>query len=186
MTTSQRAFPANLREKLDRRKQTEQGPQKPSDTGDIAKRLMTYMVDADRRRFFIALVVRLVGDISLILVPVLTGLALNTLSPNNASSTKTEDLLILVGLAIVAGVVYLVTGWYAERQFADLATRGLSRLQTALFDHMQTLSLSFFDRQPLGQLMSRITNDTSTLQQVLSFALIQVLSGALLLVWTVY
>jgi ABC-type multidrug transport system fused ATPase/permease subunit len=25
---------------------------------------------------------------------------------------------------------------------------------------MQTLSLSFFDRQPLGELMSRVTNDT--------------------------
>jgi len=160
MTASQRAFPENLREKLDRRKKTDQGPQKPDDTGDIARRLITYMIDADRRRFLIALVVRLVGDISLILVPVLTGLALNTLSPDNAATSKTEDLLILVGLAIAAGIVFLVTAWYAERQFADLATRGLSRLQTALFDHMQTLSLSFFDRQPLGQLMSRITNDT--------------------------
>ena len=62
--------------------------------------------------------------------------------------------------AIVAGIVFLGTAWYAERQFADLATRGLASLQNALFEHIQTLSLSFFDRQPLGQLMSRITNDT--------------------------
>jgi ATP-binding cassette subfamily B protein len=157
MTVSERAFPENLREKLAQRKLPAATPEKPSDSGDVARRLITYMVDADRRRFLIALVVRLVGDISLILVPVFTGLALNILQEETASQA---DLLLLVGGAMVAGVVFLGTAWYAERQFADLATQGLSRLQTALFDHLQTLSLSFFDRQPLGQLMSRITNDT--------------------------
>ena len=157
MTVSERAFPANLREKLEQRKRPAEGPEKPNDTGDIARRLMTYMFEADQRRFIIALIVRLVGDISLIAVPVLTGLALNLL---REPDTTSEDLLILVGLAVAAGIVYLITAWYAERQFADLATQGLERLQRALFDHMQSLSLSFFDRQPLGQLMSRITNDT--------------------------
>ena len=157
MTVSERAFPRNLREKLEQRKQPETSPERPSDTGDIARRLVGYMVDADRNRFLTALVVRLVGDVSLILVPVFTGLALNSLQEGTAT---TEELLVLVGLAIAAGIVFLVTAWFAERQFADLATIGLSRLQRALFDHMQSLSLSFFDRQPLGQLMSRITNDT--------------------------
>jgi ATP-binding cassette subfamily B protein len=162
MTVSERAFPRNLREKLAERKLPDETPEKPSDTGDVARRLVTYMVDADRQRFLIALVVRLVGDISLILVPVFTGLALNLLgeSAQGGEQAATQDLLLLVGAAVVAGIVFLVTAWYAERQFADLATMGLERLQRALFDHMQTLSLSFFDRQPLGRLMSRITNDT--------------------------
>jgi len=157
MTVSERAFPENLRQKLQQRKAPANAPERPNDTGDVAKRLISYMVDADRRRFIIALVVRLVGDISLILVPVFTGLALNTLGSGTATS---EELLLLVGAAMVAGAVFLVTAWYAERQFADLATMGLERLQRALFDQIQTLSLTFFDRQPLGQLMSRITNDT--------------------------
>ncbi len=79
MTVSERAFPENLREKLAQRKLPAETPEKPTDTGDVARRLVSYMVDADQRRFLIALVVRLVGDISLILVPVLTGLALNLL-----------------------------------------------------------------------------------------------------------
>lgn len=157
MTVSERAFPRSLREKLEQRKLPAETPEKPDDTGEVAKRLIDYMIEADRRRFIIALIVRLVGDISLILVPVFTGLALNILGEGTAS---TQDLLLLVGAAIVAGLVFLGTAWYAERQFADLATMGLSSLQNALFEHMQTLSLTFFDRQPLGQLMSRITNDT--------------------------
>ena len=69
----------------------------------------------------------------------------------------------------LATILFLITAWYAERQFADLATMGLERLQRALFDHIQTLSLSFFDRQPLGQLMSRITNDTEFVALVRGF-----------------
>ena len=157
MTVSGRAFPRSLREKLEQRKLPAETPEKPDDTGEVAKRLIDYMIEADRRRFIIALIVRLVGDISLILVPIFTGLALNILGEGTAS---TEDLLLLVGAAIVAGLVFLGTAWYAERQFADLATMGLASLQNALFEHIQTLSLTFFDRQPLGQLMSRITNDT--------------------------
>ena len=157
MSVSERAFPRSLREKLEQRKLPAETPEKPDDTGDVAKRLIDYMIEADRRRFIIALIVRLVGDVSLILVPVFTGLAMNILGEGTAT---TEELLLLVGAAIVAGLVFLGTAWYAERQFADLATRGLASLQNALFEHIQTLSLTFFDRQPLGQLMSRITNDT--------------------------
>ena len=73
MTVSERAFPQSLREKLEQRKLPADAPEKPDDTGDIARRLIDYMIEADRRRFIIALIVRLVGDISLILVPVFTG-----------------------------------------------------------------------------------------------------------------
>jgi ATP-binding cassette subfamily B protein len=65
-------------------------------------------------------------------------------------------------LALVAGLLFLALSAVAERVFSALATTGLYRLQRDLFEHMQTLSLTFFDRQPLGQLMSRVTNDTET------------------------
>ena len=150
-------FPGSLREKLDRRKKQHQGPARPSDGAGVVRRLIGYMIDEDRRTFILALIVRLVGDASLILVPTLTGLALNALGDPTATR---ENVLIPLVFAAAAGLVFLVTAIYAERTFSGLATLGLMRLQRALFDHIQTLSLSFFDRQPLGQLMSRITNDT--------------------------
>ena len=48
MTVSERAFPANLREKLAQRKLPTETPEKPSDTGDVARRLVSYMVEADQ------------------------------------------------------------------------------------------------------------------------------------------
>jgi ABC-type multidrug transport system fused ATPase/permease subunit len=59
--------------------------------------------------------------------------------------------------------------------FADLATRALNKLQNHLFAHMQTLSLSFFDRQPIGELMSRLTNDTEVISLFYESAVAQII-----------
>lgn len=78
-----------------------------------------------------------------------------------STSAGTQDELLRWSLlAVGAGIIFLIMSLVAERVFARLATSGLYKLQRHLFEHMQTLSLSFFDRQPLGQLISRVTNDT--------------------------
>jgi ATP-binding cassette subfamily B protein len=61
--------------------------------------------------------------------------------------------------------------------------RVLRRLRTQLFSHLHRLSLSYYARHEAGGVMSRITNDIDTLQQALSFALVSVAGGALLVVW---
>jgi ATP-binding cassette, subfamily B, bacterial MsbA len=58
--------------------------------------------------------------------------------------------------------VYL-TSWASLRAVADLRTR--------LFDHLQNLSLSFFNKARTGELISRITNDTQILNQTISQSL---------------
>jgi ATP-binding cassette subfamily B protein len=57
-------------------------------------------------------------------------------------------------------------------------------MRVELFKHMHRLSLGFYSEQEAGDLMSRITNDTDTIQQVFNFALVSVISGVLLIVWT--
>jgi len=131
---------------------------KPDDTFQIIARLFDYMAGGDKRsKFILALIIRVVALIGLTALPFLTGQAINVVSDPYST---TVELQRWVTIAVIAGVVYLVMTFFAERIFADMATRGLQNLQTRLFSHMQTLSLTFFDRQPIGVLMSRITNDT--------------------------
>ena len=54
-----------------------------------------------------------------------------------------------------------------------------------LFRKLQALSMNFYAENEAGNLMSRITSDTDTIQQVFGFALLSVISGALLIVWIV-
>ena len=131
---------------------------KPDDTFPIIARLFDYMAgENERSKFILALIVRVIALIGLIAIPFLTGEAINVLTDPNGTVAELQRWVVI---AAIAGVVYLVMSFFAERLFADMATRGLQKLQTHLFSHMQTLSLTFFDRQPIGELMSRITNDT--------------------------
>ncbi|MGB7115653.1 MAG: ABC transporter ATP-binding protein, partial [Anaerolineales bacterium] len=131
---------------------------KPDDTIQIISRLMDYMAGGDKRAKFIrALIVRVIALVCLTALPFLTGQAINVVSDSNGT---TAELQRWVMIAVVAAVIYLVVSFIVERMFADLATKALQKLQNHLFSHMQILSLTFFDRQPIGELMSRITNDT--------------------------
>jgi ATP-binding cassette subfamily B protein len=116
------------------------------------------MAGGDKRsKFLQAMVVRVIALTGLIALPALTGQAINVISNPNGTIAELQRWVIY---AVIAAAVFLVMSFIAERMFADLATRGLQKLQTHLFSHMQTLSLNFFDRQPIGELLSRITNDT--------------------------
>jgi ATP-binding cassette subfamily B protein len=86
-------------------------------------------------------------------------------------------LLYLLG-SITGGSMFFLMGWTGQRV--------LRQLQIALFQHLHRLSLSFYSKNESGDLMSRITNDVSTIQQAIGFALVQVLSGSLLILWIAY
>jgi ABC-type multidrug transport system fused ATPase/permease subunit len=131
---------------------------KPDDTLQIISNLLDYMAGGEKRAKFIqALVVRVIALTGLIALPFLTGQAINVISDPNGTIAELQRWVIY---AVIAAAIFLLMSFIAERMFADLATRGLQKLQTHLFSHMQTLSLNFFDRQPIGELLSRITNDT--------------------------
>ncbi len=78
------------------------------------------------------------------------------------------------GLAQVALwmlVVYLLNNLFqaiADWLMAAISQRALKQLRRDLFAHLQTLPLSFFDRNPAGELMSRLTNDIDAINQAVS------------------
>ncbi len=91
-------------------------------------------------------------------------------------------VLVLAGLqvvgAITGGTMFFLTGWAGNHV--------LRQLQVEVFALMQRLSLGYYSRHESGDLMSRITNDASTIQQAVSFALVQVLSSVLIIGWIAY
>ncbi len=90
--------------------------------------------------------------------------------------------LLLAGLqvmgAVAGGLMFFAMGWSGQHV--------LRRIQIELFNGMQRLSIGYYSRHESGDLMSRITNDANTLQQAVSFALVQVLSGSMLILWIAY
>ena len=151
--------------------------EKPDDTGQIVRRLMGYMAgDEARSRFIRAMVIRVVALAGLSAMPFLTGQAIDVVSDPNGTI---EALRGWVVLAVVAGLIYLVLSFLADRIFADLATKASYKLQMHLFSHMQTLSLTFFDRQGRGELMSRLTNDSEVISLFYESAVTQIIRAVI-------
>jgi len=149
---------------------------KPDDTGKIVGRLMGYMTGGEARpKFILAMILRTLALLGLSVLPGLTGQAIDVVSVNGEIS----DLQKWVLLALTAGVLYLFLSFLADRLFGELATRASYKLQVHLFSHMQTLSLSFFDRQGVGELMSRLTNDTEVIALFYESAVIQILRATI-------
>lgn len=109
------------------------------------------------------------------------------LNPATASPDQRIDglwrlILITIALfvlgAVVTGSLFFSMSWTGQHV--------LRELRLDVFHHLHDLSLSYYAEHEAGDLMSRITNDTSAIEQAFSFALVQVFSGILLLAWTAY
>jgi ATP-binding cassette subfamily B protein len=84
---------------------------------------------------------------------------------------SSKDLAGLVRISILMLVIYLfsnafqiVSNWIMAR----VSQRALKQMRRDLFQHLQTLSIRFFDTHPSGELMSRLTNDIDAINQAVS------------------
>ncbi|HET7376846.1 MAG TPA: ABC transporter ATP-binding protein, partial [Anaerolineae bacterium] len=83
--------------------------------------------------------------------------------------TKEATGLIQIALAML--IVYVLNNLFqaiANWIMAGISQKALKQIRTDLFQHLQTLPLSFFDRNPAGELMSRLTNDIDAINQAVS------------------
>ena len=95
---------------------------------------------------------------------------------------KDPDLSPLVGMLTVMGGIYLigVVSTYAfNRLMVNVSSGALYSVRKNLFDHMQSLPIGYFDRHTHGELMSRFTNDTDALRDMLSQSLVHLLSSVI-------
>ena len=83
----------------------------------------------------------------------------------------TKQVAGLARIALLMLLVYLMNNLFqaiAAWIMADVSQRALKYMRRDLFQHLQTLPLSFFDRNPAGELMSRLTNDIDAINQAVS------------------
>ena len=75
-------------------------------------------------------------------------------------------LLFFIGGSMLQGLAFYTMNWAGQR--------ALRRIREDTFEQIHRLSLGFYARNEAGNIMSRITSDTDTIQQVLCFALLSV------------
>lgn len=99
---------------------------------------------------------------------------------------RIEGLVRLIGLLIVLFVLGSVLTGLTFFSMAWTGQHVLRQMRVEVFEQLHRLSLSYYAEHEAGDLMSRITNDTTAIEQAFSFALVNVFSGILSLVWISY
>ena len=93
---------------------------------------------------------------------------------------QTVGLLFLGALAgetVMVFFHYYLTMAVAQRCLADL--------RAEIFSHVQKLPMSYFDRNPVGRLVTRTTTDVDVLQEMFSSGVMTLIADFLMVVWIV-
>lgn len=93
-----------------------------------------------------------------------------------------EGLVRISGLIAGVYIVASITDMFASWVMATISQKSLKKLRGELFEHIQTLSLGYFDRHPAGDLMSRLTNDVDAIGAALSQNVTQLIRSFITLI----
>ncbi len=98
------------------------------------------------------------------------------------SSGLLRTTMIFLLVMVIRGVIqYLntyLTQWIGQRTIFDL--------RMEVFEHLQRLGLKFYDRNPIGRLITRVTNDIEVLNDMFSSGIVMVFSDVFTIIGILY
>jgi subfamily B ATP-binding cassette protein MsbA len=127
------------------------------------RRFLPFLRPYIPRMIAAALLVMAVAAVNLALIR-LAGSLWDVITVQHDQQRMTEFIAIFLGLVVVQGLCsighsYLIA-WVSQHVVADFRTH--------LFAHLQALSVSFFAKRRTGELMSRLMNDVTVIQNVVT------------------
>ncbi len=113
-----------------------------------------------------------------VLLPRLNAYAIDVMIANGDTSNMVAFVAIYVGLCLIQ--VGTIFGFLRNSGIVETGTCYLIRKMG--FQKLQELPFSYYDRMPVGYLMSRLTNDTQRLADTIGWSLVDLCWGAVYLV----
>ncbi|HUP88540.1 MAG TPA: ABC transporter ATP-binding protein [Longimicrobiales bacterium] len=135
----------------------------------LMRRLLQYLRPY-RKRVTIAIAVLLFAACVEAVGPLLTRAALDNALTQRNTSLLLELSLFYLGTMIIAFVLEAVQTVLTVR----LGQSVMFDLRRQLFSHLQRLRLPFFDRNPVGRLITRVTSDVEVLNELFSSGVVTV------------
>lgn len=112
-----------------------------------------------------------------LLEPYLLGQAIDLYISNKQIAGLTRLAALLLAVYLFDNGFQAASNWVMARISQDV----LRRLRRDLFEHLQKLSIQFFDRSTAGDLMSRLTNDIDAINQAVSQNAVSLVASVLTL-----
>ncbi|HEX3593841.1 MAG TPA: ABC transporter ATP-binding protein, partial [Polyangiaceae bacterium] len=148
--------------------------ERPKDPQGTLRRLVSYF---DPFKLALTVVAAFVVAYTLLglLGPYLMGVALDRFVARHDAAGLGRIALLMLAAFILGNVLQFVGNFV----MSSVSQRALKNIRGELFTHLQSLPLSFFDRRPAGELMSRLTNDIDAINQAVAQNVTSLLASAL-------
>ena len=154
------------------------GFSKPKNTRGTIKRLIGYMgkYKALWCVVFSAVLLSASAGIagSYIIKPALNDYIIPLIGHQHPDMSKFAQML---GVMLIVFVVGAFATWGNSRLMVFISTNVLYNIRTDLFGKLETLPIKYYDAHPHGEIMSRFTNDTDTLRDMLNQSIPQLMSS---------
>lgn len=134
------------------------------------------------KKSLIAMIIFIIGTtLTDICYPLLNTFVLETYFSGTPSNDSTTFALVVLGYAAVV-IVMGVTVWGFIFFASKVEEETTYEIRMQAFDKIQKLSFSYFDTTPSGWLMARMTSDARKLANIVSWSVIDLLWGFMLMV----
>ncbi|MBT8380592.1 MAG: ABC transporter ATP-binding protein/permease [Ignavibacteria bacterium] len=144
----------------------------------LMKRLLSYVKPYKHFVIFAILLNVIVAALGPVR-PYLTKIAIDDYIANSDyNGLLLIGILLFVSLLLQAVIQYFLT-YYTQY----LGQKTLYDLRTQIFNHIQRLALRFFDKTPIGRLVTRATNDVEALGELFSSGIVMVFSDIFIIIW---
>ena len=154
---------------------------KPQNVGKTFARLFGYLRPYLGRLLLVALfllVTSLSGVIGTYLLKPIFNIAADMFRTGSRNFGPILRNIVLLAAVYVAGVA---ANYGVNRLLMGMNVRVLCDIRSEMFEHLEKLPLKYFDGRTHGEIMSRFTNDTDTLREMLSNALPNMISSTVTL-----
>jgi ATP-binding cassette subfamily B multidrug efflux pump len=162
------------------------GGMRPGGMGSIARaknprstlaRLVTYFGEYRTRLYVVGATIVVYTLLGLV-GPYLMGVALDRFIATKDAAGLGRIAVLMLAAFLSNNLFQAVSSWL----MAGLSQRALKKLRRDLFQHVQTLPMSFFERTSSGELMSRLTNDIDAINQAVAQNVTSLLASVLSMV----
>lgn len=149
-------------------------------------RLWKYL-NVYKLQFFSALFLTVLMSIMSVLEPYVLGLAITELGSNVADMLKNvpgaginyEYLFKILVVYFVRALIFQFTTFYSQIFMANVVQNSMRDLRRDLNTKLNHVPISYFDRHPFGDILSRVTNDVDSVSNALQQSLLQIINAFL-------
>jgi len=134
-----------------------------------------------RGQVFIATIITIVASALTPFRPYLIKQAIDTSIANKDWALLQYYGMVILALLIVNGVLQYTMSLIMVR----VGERSLYDIRIKLFEHIHSLSQRYYDKTPLGRLITRVTNDVEALLDLFSSGVVMIVADVLLIAWIV-